>query len=246
MPRSVSSIPGLPLAGDSPQAGATMKALILIGLQNDLLAGGPLAVAGGEALLPIANQLQGAFRIVLATQQWHPANHRSFALNHRGRVAGEVIRVARLAQVLKPVHCVQNTRGAELSPGLMLTRVNKVIRLGQDADFDDVSAFFDAGDTHSTGLSDYLAEKRVKSVYLMGAATELAVQATALDAIGLGLKTWLIADACRAASADPEVAHRALATMQEAGVKLTQSGEIGLPRERRPGATPGPTPLPNT
>ena len=109
-----------------------MKALILIGLQGDFLAGGPMAVPDGDAVIPLAYQLQAAFRLVVATQQWHPANHRSFALNHRGRVAGERVRVARADQILKPTHCVQNTRGAELSPALMRNHINKVMRLGSD------------------------------------------------------------------------------------------------------------------
>lgn len=203
-----------------------MKALILIGLQSDFLSAGSLPVPGADALIPLANELQGAFRLVVATQQWHPANHQSFALNHRGRVAGERALVARVDQLLKPVHCVQNTRGAELSPALLLTRVNKIIRLGTDADIDDSSGFFDGGHKRPTGLSDYLHEKKANALYLMGAATEQAVQETALDAVGLGFKTWLIDDACRAADPNPDVARAAIERMQEVGVKLISSGEL--------------------
>ncbi len=203
-----------------------MKALILIGLQSDFLSAGSLPVPGADALIPLANELQGAFRLVVATQQWHPANHQSFALNHRGRVVGEYALVARADQLLKPIHCVQNTRGAELSPALMLTRVNKVIRLGTDADIDDSSGFFDGGHRRPTGLSDYLHEKKANALYLMGAATEQAVQQTALDAVGLGFRTWLIDDACRAADPNPEVARTAIERMQEVGVKLISSGEL--------------------
>ncbi len=203
-----------------------MKALILIGLQSDFLSAGSLPVPGADALIPLANELQGVFRLVVATQQWHPANHQSFALNHRGRVAGEHALVARANQLLKPIHCVQNTRGAELSPALLLTRVNKVIRLGTDADIDDTSGFFDGGHRRPTGLSDYLHEKKAKALYLMGVATEQAVQETALDAVGLGFKTWLIDDACRAADPNPDVARAAIERMQEVGVKLVSSGEL--------------------
>jgi len=206
-----------------------MKALILVGLQSDFLTG-PMAVPGGETLIPLANELQGAFRLVVATQQWHPANHLSFALSHRGRVVGERVRVARVEQVLKPVHCVQNTRGAELSPALNMTRVNKVIRIGIDPDIDDFSGFFDGDHRHPTGLSDYLHEKKASSVYLMGLATELAVQATALDAVGLGFKTWLVLDGCRPADPNPEVTRLAVEALQEAGVKLAQSADLIRPR----------------
>ncbi len=210
-----------------------MKALILIGLQGDFLAGGPMAVPDGDSIIPLANQLQAAFRLVVATQQWHPANHQSFALNHRGRVAGERVRVARAEQILQPTHCVQNTRGGELSPALMRNHINKVIRLGTDADVDDSSAFFDGDHRHSTGLSEYLHEKRAGPLYLMGLATETAVLATALDARGLGFKTWVIEDGCRARDPNPETARQAFATMEAAGVQRTTSAAIGL-RKLRP------------
>jgi nicotinamidase/pyrazinamidase len=202
-----------------------MKALILVGLQTEFITG-PLAVAGGESLIPLANELQGRFRLVVATQQWHPVNHLSFALSHRGRVAGERVRVGRSEQVLKPNHCIQGTRGAELSPALNMTRVNKVIRLGTDPDIDDSSAFFDGRHQRPTGLSDFLHEKKVESVYIMGLATEQAVQATALDAMGLNFKTWVVQDACRAADTNPEVSRIAFEMLHEVGVKLTDSGRL--------------------
>ena len=202
-----------------------MKALILVGLQSDFLAGGALPVPDGAAVVSVANQLQlvTAFRFVVATQDWHPANHRSFAVNHPGRVPGEVVKVGKAQQVLKPVHCVQQSRGAELAPALLMTRVNKVIRKGTESDIDDYSGFFDGEHVRLTGLSDYLREKNVQKVYIMGLTTENAVKATALDAIGLGFKTWLIEDGCRAAEPDSDQARQALEEMTNAGVTVISS-----------------------
>jgi nicotinamidase/pyrazinamidase len=203
-----------------------MKALLLIGLQNDYLDGGVLAVPDGDAVVPLANQLQGLFRMVVATQDWHPVAHRSFAPNHTGRVVGELAKWGKFEQLLKPVHCVQNTRGAELSGALMMTRVNKVLRKGTEADVDDYSAFFDGAHVRSTGLSEFLQEKKVKKLYLAGIPTEQAVLPTALDAVAFGFKTWVIEDACRAASTDPAVAKAAFEEMAAAGVNRVQSKEL--------------------
>lgn len=203
-----------------------MKALLLIGLQNDYLDGGALAVPDGDAVIPVANQLQGVFRLVVATQDWHPAVHRSFAANHPGRVAGELAKWGKFEQILKPTHCVQHTRGAELGGAVMMTRVNKILRKGTDADIDDYSAFFDNARGHTTGLLEYLREKKVKKLYLAGLATEQAVLNSALDAVALGFKTWVIEDACRAANPDPAVAKAAFEEMAAAGVQRVQSREL--------------------
>jgi nicotinamidase/pyrazinamidase len=203
-----------------------MNALISIGLQNDFLAGGALAVPGGDAVIAQANELQGVFRLVVATQQWHPPNHRSFYMNHTGRVAGESVKVGRIDQVLKPIHCVQNTYGADLSPALTMHRVNKVIRLGTDADLDDDSGFFDARQLRTTGLSDYLHEKKVRKIYVMGLTTEQAVMATALDGIGLGFKAWVVVDACRPQGTSPGAEQKAWEEMKAAGVGLVTSSQL--------------------
>ena len=220
-------IPHAALATDDGLSSSsdTMKALILVGLQNDLLAGGAIPVPDGDSVIVIANQLQllTAFRFVVATQDWHPANHRSFFANHQGRVRGERVKVGKTQQILKPVHCVQQTRGAELAPALLMTRVNKVIRKGTEPDVDDYSAFFDGEHSRLTGLSDYLREKGVEKVYIMGVATEQAIKASALDALGLGFRTWVIEDGCRAADPNSEEARNAFEEMRSAGVVLVSS-----------------------
>jgi nicotinamidase/pyrazinamidase len=203
-----------------------MTSLILVDLQNDFLPGGALAVPQGDAVIPLANQLRSCFKIVVATQDWHPANHKSFAANHPGRQAGETIQLKKLRQTLWPVHCVQNTRGAELAPGLSLARVNKVFRKGTEAEIDSYSGFFDHGHERATGLHEYLQEKKVTEVYVMGLATDHCVKFTALDAVGLGFKAFLIEDGCRGLNFHPDDVSKAVEEMKGAGVTVIQSWQI--------------------
>jgi nicotinamidase/pyrazinamidase len=203
-----------------------MNALLLIDLQNDFLPGGAVPVPHGETVLPLANQLQGAFKLVVATQDWHPANHKSFVSNHPGRKPGDTAMLKKLPQLLWPMHCVQNTRGAELAPALMLNRVNKVFRKGTDADIDGYSAFFDNGHTRATGLHEYLQDRRVTEVYVLGLGTELCVKAAALDAVALGFKTFLIEDACRGFNQKPDDAKAAIEELRMTGVTVIQSRSL--------------------
>ena len=203
-----------------------MKALLLIDLQNDFLPGGALAVPHGDAVIPLANQLQIGFKLVVATQDWHPSNHKSFAANHPDRKPGDVIKRRNVSQILCPVHCVQNTRGAQLAPGLLLQRVNKVFRKGTDPEIDSYSGFFDHGHQRATGLGDYLKEKRVREVYVMGLATDYCVKFTALDALALGFKAFLIEDACRGVNLKPDDVSKAIQEMQQAGVAVIRSRRV--------------------
>ena len=130
-----------------------MKALILVDIQTDFLPGGALAVPNGDAIIPIANRLQAVFPLVVATQDWHPANHGSFAANHPGKNLFEQIDLNGLPQTLWPVHCVQKTPGAELAPGLEQERIAKIFPKGTDAGIDSYSGLFDNGHRKSTGLS---------------------------------------------------------------------------------------------
>ena len=203
-----------------------MNALLLVDLQNDFLPGGAFPVPQADAILPLANLLPGAFKLIVATQEWHPANHVSFAANHPGRKPGDVVLLRKLPQILRPVHCVQNTRGAQLAPGLMLGRINKVFRKGADPNIDSYSAFFDNGHLQATGLHEYLKDKGVTAVYVMGVATDYCVQFTALDAVDLGFKTFLIHDACRGINLKPDDVKIALEDLKRAGVTFVQSHEL--------------------
>jgi nicotinamidase/pyrazinamidase len=200
-----------------------MNALIMVDLQNDFLPGGALAVPAGDEVIPLANRLQGRFRHIVATRDWHPADHLSFAMNHLGRRVGETIELEGLPQVLWPPHCVQGTHGAELAVGLDAARIEHVVFKGTDPAIDSYSGFFDNGHRRSTGLGKYLSDCGIGEVYILGLATDYCVQFTALDARRLGLRTWLIADACRGVELHPGDIERAIGAMRDAGVEITDS-----------------------
>src|SRR6185437_15658622 len=159
-----------------------MKALIVVDVQNDFLPGGALAVPEGDRVVPVCNRLMEVFEVVIATQDWHPVDHASFAVNHPGHSAGDVIDLNGLPQVLWPVHCVQETRGAMFAPGLEAGRCTGVFRQGTDTEIDSYSGFFDNGHRKATGLGEYLAGLNVSDVYVCGLATDYCVKFTALDA----------------------------------------------------------------
>jgi nicotinamidase/pyrazinamidase len=204
-----------------------MKALILVDIQNDFLPGGALAVPKGDEVIPVANRLSPKFDLVVATQDWHPRDHGSFAANHPGKKPGDLIDLHGLRQVLWPVHCVQNTRGAEFGPGLDVSRVRKVVRKGTDPAIDSYSGFFDNGHRKSTGLADYLREQGVKEVFVMGLATDYCVKFTVLDAVQRAkLKTTLIEDGSRGINLRPGDVEAAVKEMREAGANVVRSDEF--------------------
>ncbi len=203
-----------------------MPALLLVDLQNDFCPGGALAVPEGDLVVPIANRLIDAFELVVATQDWHPADHGSFAANHPGKRPGDVIELDGLEQILWPVHCVQNTPGAEFHPELNLDRVTHVFQKGTDPKVDSYSGFFDNGRRAATGLGDYLREQGVRRVYVCGLATDYCVAFTALDAAELGFETYLVEDACRGVNLKPGDVDRAVAEMRSQGVRIVTSGEM--------------------
>ncbi len=195
-----------------------MKALILVDIQNDFLPGGALAVPRGDEVIPVANASQVRFDLTVATQDWHPADHGSFATNHPGRHTGEVIELNGLRQILWPVHCVQQSHGAALATQLDTRHIQKVFQKGMDPQIDSYSGFFDNGRCKDTGLADYLRSSGVEEVYLMGLATDYCVKFTALDAVSLGFRTHLIADGCRGVNLNPEDVGRAVEEMRQKGV----------------------------
>ena len=201
-----------------------MNAIIIVDLQNDFLPGGALPVPDGEAIIPVVNRLQSCAHLMVATQDWHPASHGSFAANHPGRKPGEVIDLNGLPQILWPVHCVQNTPGAEFASGLRLERSVKVFLKGTDPGIDSYSGFFDNGHRKATGLGDYLKARQVWEVLVVGLATEYCVKLTALDARQLGFATYVIQDACGGMNLQKGDVEEAMAQMKEAGVGVIQSG----------------------
>ena len=204
-----------------------MRALILVDLQYDFLPAGALAVPHGDEVIPIANRLLPHFSTVVATQDWHPRDHHSFAANHPGREPGQMIDLDGLLQVLWPVHCVQGTRGAELHDQLDRSKITEVFRKGADKTVDSYSGFFDNGKRNATGLGEWLRERWITRLYVMGLATDYCVKATTLDAISLGFDVWVIEDGCRGVNLKPGDADRALAEMRGHGATLVESGSIG-------------------
>lgn len=195
-----------------------MKALLLVDIQNDFLPGGALAVSHGDEVVPVANELMPKYELVVATQDWHPADHRSFARMHPGKNVGDVIELDGLSQVLWPDHCVQHTRGADFAPGLNLAGVQHVVQKGTDPVVDSYSGFFDNARRHATGLCDLLKQRHVTEVHVLGLATDYCVRATALDAVDLGFRTRLITRGCRGVELQPGNCERAVEEMRRAGV----------------------------
>ena len=203
-----------------------MQALILVDIQNDFLPGGALAVPDGDAVIPVANKVQPAFPLVVATQDWHPANHGSFAACHPGRKVFEQIELNGLPQTLWPVHCVQNTKGAELAGALSRERIARVFPKGTDAGIDSYSGLFDNGHRKSTGLGEWLKAQDVTEVYVCGLATDYCVKFTALDAVRMGFKTHMIEDASRGVNLRPDDVKHAIEEMKRAGVVILRSADI--------------------
>lgn len=203
-----------------------MRALILVDIQNDFLPDGALAVPRGDEVIPVANRLQTRFDLLVATQDWHPARHGSFASRHPGRKPGELAELGGLPQVLWPDHCVQGSSGAAFAPGLEMNRVETIFRKGTDPGIDSYSGFFDNGHRKSTGLGDYLKGRGADEIYLLGLATDYCVKFTALDARQLGFRTFLVEDGSRGVELQPGDVARAIEEMREAGVRIVRSGEL--------------------
>lgn len=202
------------------------KALIMVDLQNDFCAGGSLAVPEGEAVIPLANALQDYFDLVVATQDWHPADHMSFASNHPEFRQGDAIEVNGMTQVLWPAHCVQHSKGSEFHPELNVKKISQVFQKGVDNKIDSYSAFFDNAHLRATGLADYLRQEKVEEVYIMGLATDYCVKFSSLDAAHLGFNVYVIEDACRGVELFEGDVARSFEEMRAAGVKVIRSGDI--------------------
>ena len=203
-----------------------MNALILVDLQNDFLPGGALAVPHGDEVIPLADKLQSRFDLVVATKDWHPSNHGSFAANHPGKRPGDRIILDGIEQILWPVHCVQNTHGAEFAQLIDTSRIAHVFHKGTERNIDSYSTFFDNAHRRHTGLAHYLEQHRIKNIYLMGLALDYCVKYSTLDARQLGLNTYVIVDGCRGIELQPGDISRALEEMKRAGAILLKSTEI--------------------
>jgi nicotinamidase/pyrazinamidase len=203
-----------------------MKALIIVDLQNDFLPGGALPVPRGDEVIPLANDLQRHFDLVLATQDWHPPDHGSFAANHPGKKPGDRIILDGIEQILWPVHCVQNTHGAEFAPLFDTSRIGQIFHKGIDPKIDSYSTFSDNAHRRHTGLAHYLEKQGIKNIYLMGLALDYCVKYSAVDARNLGLNTHVIVDGCRGIDLKPGDIGRAFDEMKRAGAVLLKSSDL--------------------
>jgi nicotinamidase/pyrazinamidase len=200
-----------------------MEALLLVDLQYDFMPGGALAVPRGDEVVPLANRLTPQFELVVASQDWHPPDHRSFASQHPGKKPGDVIELDGLEQRLWPDHCVHNTHGAELHQDLDRSCIERVFQKGADPRIDSYSAFFDNAHRRATGLGDYLKAKGVRKIFLMGLATDYCVKFSALDAIDLGFEVAVIGDGCRAIEAETGDLEKSIEELLRKGTTLLHS-----------------------
>jgi len=200
-------------------------ALLVIDVQNCFIPGGSLAVKEGDAIVPVINKLAKAFANVVITQDWHTADHVSFASQHQGKKPFETVKLKYGTQVLWPDHCVQGTDGAALHKDLSIPHAQLVLRKGFHKDTDSYSAFLEADRKTSTGLAGYLKARGIKRVYLAGLATDFCVAWSALDARKAGFEAGVIEDACRAIDLNGSLA-KAWADMGRAGVKRLKSADI--------------------
>ncbi len=180
----------------------------------------------GDEVIPVANQLQQKFPLVVATQDWHPANHLSFAPNHPGKKPFDRIELEGLPQTLWPVHCVQHTPGAEFAPGLNRRSIAAVFQKGTDPAIDSYSGFYDNGQRRSTGMGEWLLQREVSELFLCGLTTDYCVKFSALDALRFGFKTTVVEDACRGVNLNPDDGARAFEELRAAGVTITKSHRL--------------------
>lgn len=203
------------------------KALVMIDIQNDFVPGGALPTRGGDEIVEVVNRLQSRFPLIFATQDWHPADHGSFASNHPGAAPGQMIDLGGVQQVLWPDHCVQDTRGAEFHPDLVTEHIEAVVRKGTDPKIDSYSGFFDNAHKKATGLEEQLRSRAVTDVCIVGLATDYCVRFTALDALTLGFRVVVIRDACRGVELHEGDIDAAFEEMGDAGAEILDSSRIG-------------------
>jgi nicotinamidase/pyrazinamidase len=201
--------------------------LLVIDVQNCFTPGGSLAVKDGDAIVPLVNRIAVAFPHVVLTQDWHTPGHVSFASSHAGKKPFETTSLPYGTQVLWPDHCVQGTDGASLHKDLSVPHASLIIRKGHRQSMDSYSAFYEADGKTPTGLTGYLRDRGLTSVYLCGLATDFCVAWSAIDARKAGFNAAVIEDACRGIDVNGSLA-KAWQDMQAAGVRRMQSADLAL------------------
>jgi nicotinamidase/pyrazinamidase len=204
------------------------KALILVDIQNDFCPGGSLAVNDGDKIIPVVNSIMNDFEHIIATQDWHPVNHISFASNNEGKNIGDLIELNGNTQVMWPNHCVQNTMGAEFVSTLDTSKITKIFKKGTNKNVDSYSGFFDNDHQSETGLSHYLKSENINEIYVTGLATDYCVKYTVLDALNLGFKTNLVVDCVRGVNLNHDDVENAIKEMEKAGAKIIRSTDFKM------------------
>lgn len=202
------------------------QALLLVDIQNDFMPSGSLPVPDGDAVVPLANRLMPHFDPVIASQDWHPPGHGSFASQHPGKAPFDVTTLDGLEQILWPDHCVQGSSGAAFHPDLDTRRITHVVRKGMDARIDSYSAFFDNGHRRATGLDGLLRALDIDAVVICGLAQDVCVRFTAVDAADCGFDVTLVSDATRGVAANEGDIAAANAAMQAAGVRFATADAV--------------------
>jgi len=202
------------------------SALIIIDLQNDFCPGGALAVPEGDEIIPVVNKLSGKFKRVIATQDWHPTDHMSFAVNHPGKKEFDVIDYNGMKQVLWPEHCVSGTFGAQFHSDLDINNVDLIIRKGRNPEIDSYSAFKENDKKTLTGLEGYLRNLDIRQTYICGLALDYCVLYSALDSRELGFDTYVIIDGTKGIDSPEGNIDKSLAIMKEKGIKIIESNDL--------------------
>ncbi|HOJ49418.1 MAG TPA: bifunctional nicotinamidase/pyrazinamidase [Spirochaetota bacterium] len=201
-----------------------MNCLVIIDVQNDFCKGGALEVKGGDNIVPTINKISPYFDKVIATKDWHPINHISFADTHKKKVY-DTININGVTQVLWPVHCVQATKGADFHPELDTRPIDIIIHKGTSPDIDSYSAFFENDKNTETGLHYYLKGLKINDVYFVGLATDFCVFYSAMDSIRLGFNTYVIVDATKGVDVNGSLDF-SIKSMKEAGIKIITHDKI--------------------
>jgi nicotinamidase/pyrazinamidase len=201
-----------------------MKALVIVDAQNDFMPTGSLPVPKGDEIIPVINGIMGRFDLVVASQDWHPADHKGFASQHKGRKVFETIDLGGLRQILWPDHCVQGTPGAEFHKALDMRPVEAIFRKGTHAEIDSYSAFYDNGHRRCTGMTGYLRDRGATELYFCGLAADICVYYTLMDGLKDGFKCFFVEDATRAL--DDKAFGAAKAEMTAKGATVVKSGSL--------------------
>ena len=200
--------------------------LLIVDIQNDFCPGGSLAVTGGDEIISVINSLSPLFPATVATKDWHPGGHVSFASSHKGKAVYDTVDVSGKTQVLWPDHCVRATAGSDFHPALDTKSLNMVIHKGTRINLDSYSAFYDNDHISSTGLDGYIKALNIETVYVCGLALDYCVYFSAMDSVKLGFETVLIQDASRAVNVPDGNREQALNKMKTAGIRLIESTEL--------------------